>query len=584
MALLGGCCDSEAPVESDEQHSGVPLKVAGSSLFDEVAGTVGLDFSHFVGATGEYYFPEMAAAGVAVLDYDGDGDLDVYLLQGELLDKSKEFDQALFPPPAAHWPGNRLFRNEIVPEGALRFSDVTDKAGVGFRGYGMGVAVGDMDNDGDPDLYVTNYGRNVMYRNNGNATFTDITAESGTDDPRWNASAAFCDYDRDGDLDLFVTAYVSFNVKHNKTCSGLGGRRDFCGPTSYEPLMDRLFRNDGDGRFTDVTVAAGISQAFGSGLGVTCADFNGDGETDIYVANDQRANQLWINRGDGIFKEMALISGTAYNAAGVAEASMGVTAGDFDGDGDEDLFMTHLDAQTNTLYLNDGKGTFFDVTDQFRLGAVSMAFTGFGSEWFDYDNNGTLDLFVANGAVMMLASRIGESAYPYEQTNQLFRNDGDQGFSDISHQAGLVMQLREVSRGAAFGDIDNDGDVDIVVSNNNGPARLMINKMGNRNHWLRVRLVGTQSNRDGIGARVAILRPGKAPVWRRAHTDGSYLSANDIRVHFGLGTETALDGVAIRWPSGRNEVWRTARADTQVVLKEGTGESWDPDSAAAGGP
>ena len=319
---------------------------------------------------------------------------------------------------------------------------------MGHDGYGMGATVGDIDNDGDSDLYVTNFGPNVLYRNNGDGTFADITENSTTGDPLWSTSAAFLDYDRDGDLDLFVTNYVDFAMDNNKHCASAGGQRDYCGPRAYNAAPDRLYRNEGDGRFTDVTTAAGLDAAFGSGLGVVCADFNLDGWVDIYVANDQRENQLWINGGDGRFTDHGPLSGSAVNMNGKAESSMGVTAGDFDGDGDEDLFMTHLATETNTLYLNDGTANFIDATDRFDLGFSSRPFTGFGSEWFDYDNDGTLDLFVANGAVTLEESRIGKSEYPYEQTNQLFQNDGQRKFTDISTQSGPALALLEVSRGA----------------------------------------------------------------------------------------------------------------------------------------
>ena len=332
-------------------------------IFQEVAEKAGMKFSHFIGATGEFFFPENMGSGVALFDYDGDGDLDVYFLQGALLDANKSLKDFLFPPPSDDPPCNQLFRNQLVEEGRLRFADVTRQAGVGAEGYGMGAAVGDYDNDGNLDLYVTNFGPNVLYRNNGNDSFTDVTAQAGVDDVRWSAGAAFLDYDLDGDLDLFVTNYLDFTVKGNRKCPGPGGvGRDYCAPSVYQPLPDRLFRNQGNGEFTDITIAAGIGTAFGRGLGVVCADFDADGWIDIYVTNDGSANQLWINQGNGTFEDIALMSGTAYNANGAAEAGMGVTAGDFDNDGDKDLFMTHLTAESHTFYVNDGAANFHDAT------------------------------------------------------------------------------------------------------------------------------------------------------------------------------------------------------------------------------
>lgn len=568
LACLGGCEKAAPP---DKQLSG---QQATPAVFVEVAQETGLAFQHFLGATGQYYFPETTASGVALLDYDNDGDLDVYLLQGAMLEPGKAPRDSTFPPSADYRPGNRLFRNELVPDGRLRFIDVTESAGVGHDGYGMGAATGDFDNDGDTDLYVTNFGPNVFYRNNGDGSFTDITATTGTDDPRWSTSAAFLDYDHDGDLDLFLANYVVFTVSDHKRCAGKVGAHDYCGPTTYLPVPDRLFRNDGNGAFTDISREAGISRTFGPGLGVVCADLDADGWTDIYVANDGQPNQLWHNNRDGTFTDRGLMSGSAVNAFGVAEASMGVTAGDIDGDGDDDLFMSHLRNETNTLYLNDGQGNFDDVTDRFGLGAASRPFTGFGAQWFDYDNDGQLDLFIANGAVTAEPSQVDKSGFPYAQKNQLFRNLGGLRFEDVGDQAGPALALVETSRGAAFGDLDNDGDVDIVVSNANGPVRLLRNEIGNRQHWLGVRLQGVAANRDGAGARVAVLRRGKAPVWRRAGTDGSYLSASDGRVHFGLGEDAALEGVGVQWPGGQRERWAVSGVDQWLTLREGSGIPW----------
>ena len=558
------CSDGHGPEEPQQKSPPV---------FTEVAGQVGLDFEHFIGATGQYYLPEIMGAGVALFDFDNDGDLDIYALQGKILEAGKTESDALFSPPGRHWPGNRLFRNELEQTGRLEFTDVTEVAGVGHTGYAMGVAVGDIDNDGDLDLYITNYGSNVLYRNNGNSTFTDITESSGTDDTRWSTSASFLDFDRDQDQDLIVTSYVSFAGTNNKLCYARGLARDYCAPAAYLPVTDRLFRNDGD-HFTNVTAATGLDMAFGPGLGVTAADFDSNGWPDIYVANDLQANQLWMNDGDSEFRDGALVSGTAYNGHGAAEAGMGVTAGDFDNDGDDDLFVTHLKGQTNTLYININGDSFVDATDRWNLGASSLPFTGFGTAWFDYDNDSTLDLFIANGAVLIESVQAGASRYPYSQTNQLYRFNGQDSFVDISSGAGRAMQLDEVSRGAAFGDIDNDGDIDIVVTNNNGPLRLMRNEVGNRGNWLRLRLTGTRSPRDGTGSRVVLLNEGRAILWRRAHTDGSYLSASDSRVHIGLGD---LDGeleIGVEWMSGRREIWPVSAINTEMQLTEGTGKDW----------
>lgn len=538
-------------------------------IFEEVAAETGLVFEHLNGATGKFFLPEIMGSGTALFDYDSDGDLDVYLLQSTVLDQNKTPIQVRLPPKPGWKPGHRLFRNELVPEGRLRFVDLTEQAGVGHVGCGMGAAVADYDNDGDLDLYVTNFGPNVLYRNNGDGTFADVTDLSGAGDPRWSTSAAFLDYDRDGYLDLMVANYLDFTVEGNRICHGLS-IRDYCFPTVYRPQPDRLLQNRGNGKFADVTESAGLGTNFGAGLGVVSADFNDDGWIDIYVANDATPNQLWMNNANATFRDMGLLSGTAYNRDGKVEGSMGVTSADFDKDGDEDLFLTNLLEETHTLYLNNGQASFHDATGQFGLAHVTT-FTGFGTEWFDYDNDGNLDLFVANGAVHMIALP-QENHYAYDQKNQLFRNQGDGKYEETTLEAGTALQLSEVSRGASFGDIDNDGDVDILVTNNNGPARLLLNKIGARLHWLQVELRGVHGNRHGIGARVGVFRDGKPTLWRRAHTDGSYLSASDGRVHFGLGKDPVVKAVVVRWPSGETEKWNEGlQADSLLALRQGSG-------------
>jgi hypothetical protein len=528
-------------------------------MFREAAAGTGLRFQHFTGATGQFYLPEIMGSGVALIDYDGDGDLDVFLVQGTVLEPGK---------------GNRLFRNMLKETGKLQFVDVTEQAGLSSAdlshvGYGMGVAVGDYNNDGYPDLYVTNFGANTLYRNNGNGTFTDVTREAGVQDGGWSASAAFVDYDKDGYLDLYVTHYLDFTVRGNKECFDPAGERDYCSPTAYKPVLHRLFRNLRNGKFQDVTEAAGIAAAVGPGLGVTCADFNGDGWPDIYVANDGAANLLWLNNGNGTFREAALLAGVAYSADGVARAGMGVTAGDFDGTGNESILVTNLTREGAALYRNHGRGEFSDATLEFGLYQPTFPYTGFGVGWFDYDNDGRPDLFISNGAVAIMESLRG-TPYPFHQRNLLFHNEGAK-FRETSAEAGPPFQLSEVGRGAAFGDIDNDGRIDIVVSNNNGPVRVLLNQTEPRGHWLEVRLQGVNSNRDGIGARVAVLRPGQRPLWRRVHTDGSYLSASDVRVHFGLGDRPA-DRVLVEWPDGLKETWDRVPGDSLVTLREGTGK------------
>jgi len=549
-------------------------KLPSPPLFSEVAEEVGLKFHHFAGTTGQYYMPEIMGAGVALFDYDNDGDLDVYLVQGTMLDPAQNPRNAKIPPPPGWKPGNRLFRNLLSETGKLAFVDVTETAGVGHVGYGMGVAVGDYDNDGFQDLYVTNFGHNVLYHNNGDGTFTDVTARAGVDDPRWSASAAWVDYDRDGRLDLFVTNYLDFSVKGNKQCYASTGERDYCTPKTYQPVPARLFRNRGDGTFEDVTEASGIGASIGPGLGVVCADFNGDGWPDIYVANDGAAAHLWINQRDGTFKEKGLLSGTAYNAEGAPQAGMGVAAGDFDNDGDEDILKTNLSNEGCNLYVGNGRGDFYDATAEFGLLQPTFPYTGFGTEWFDFDNDGNLDLLIANGAVNRMESLRG-NPYPFNQKNLLFRNEGDgKKFRDMTGAAGPAFALSEVSRGAAFGDVNNDGAIDVVIANNNGPARLLLNQTRslNHNHWLLVRLEAANGNRFALGAKLEVRLRGRK-LFRRAHTDGSYLSANDVRVHFGLGEDTKIEKLIVNWPDGRQEEWNRLEIDRIVTIRQGTGSS-----------
>jgi hypothetical protein len=508
-------------------------------------------------------------SGVALLDYDNDGDLDIFLVQSTVLEPGKTAKDARFPPPREAKPGNRLFRNLLKETGRLRFEDVTEKAGLAHSAYGMGAAVADFDNDGYPDLYVTNFGSNILYRNNGDGTFTDVTAQAGVAAGGWSTSATFLDYDRDGYLDLYVARYLDFTVRGNRECFSPAGDRDYCAPSAYKAVLPRLFRNLQNGTFRDVTQSAGLAAAAGPGLGVAAADFDGDGWPDLYVANDGAANLLWLNNRNGTFREAALLSGAAYSADGVARAGMGVAAGDFDASGNESILVTNLSREGATLFRNHGAAQFMDATLQFGLYRPTYPSTGFGVEWFDYDNDGRPDLFIANGAVTMVESLRG-TPYPFNQRNLLLHNEGTT-FRDVSGDAGAPFQLSEVGRGAAFGDVDNDGRVDVVVANNNGPVRLLLNQTEAGNHWLGVRLQAARGNRDGIGARVAAVPSGAKPIWRRVHTDGSYLSASDIRVHFGLGHAAQVD-VWVDWPDGSKESWARVQGDSVITLRQGTGK------------
>ncbi len=543
--------------------------VADSPLFREGAASAGLAFRHVSGAAGRYHLPEIMGAGGALFDYDVDGDLDVLLLQGRSLEGRE-----------AQTDSHRLFRNDLPASGGvpstLRLTDVTARAGFARGDYGMGAAVGDYDNDGDPDFYVTNYGPNRLYRNNRDGTFTDVTraAGNGLDDPRWSTSASFSDYDADGDLDLFVANYVDFTVAGAKRCYDPTGARDYCGPLQFRPVPDRLFRNNGDGTFTNVSESSGITSADGPGLGVVGADFNQDGRSDFYIANDGVANQLWLNQGDGRFVDDALLAGVAYNGEGGPEGSMGVAVGDADNDGDLDIVVSNITRESHAFYRNLGRGAFEDARVAAGLATPTASYTGFGTDWFDYDQDGRLDLFVANGAVTILEVLRGDP-FPFRQRNQLLRNLGGGRFEDVTRGAGAAFELSEVSRGAAFGDIDNDGDVDVLVTNNGGPVRLLLNQTASRNHWLQVRLEGVEDNRQGLGARVGLRRDDGTTIWRRARTDGSYLSASDPRVHFGLGL-TAVEAVVVEWPRGLKETWTDITPNRIVTLRQGSGATSDP--------
>ena len=539
--------------------------------FREAAAESGLVFRHTNGAAGRYYMPEIMGSGVALFDYDNDGDLDVYLVQGRAVAGTSS--------PAG---GNRLFRNGLVgpaSSGVLHFTDVTDQAGVGVAAVGMGVAVGDIDNDGWRDLYVTNFGSNVLYRNNGNGTFTDVTAAAGVDDPRWSTSAAFLDYDRDGDLDLIVVNYVAFSVSGDKVCTDHAGARDYCPPGAYAPVPARLFRNDGSGTFTDVTVASGVSRGYGAGLGVAVGDFDRDGWPDIYVANDAMANQVWMNQRNGTFEDRGFLSGAAVNAGGRPEGSMGIALGDPDNDGDDDLFITNIATETHAMYINDGQGNFDDARVRTGLAMSTAEMTGFGTNWLDYDNDGRLDLIVGNGAVNII-ERLRGQPVPYRQHNLLFHNEGQGTLRDVSEQAGSEFSRLDVARGLATGDVDNDGDVDVVIANNNAPVRLLLNQTtggvgrtsGPGAHWIEVSLSASSGNRFAIGGRVGIVREGQPVLWRRVRTDGSYLSANDDRIHVGLGTSDRVRAIEVEWPDGLRESFTGIAIDRMVSLERATGQ------------
>ncbi|HSR67769.1 MAG TPA: CRTAC1 family protein [Acidobacteriota bacterium] len=539
----------------------VPGQETDGKVFLDATVASGLDFVQRHSGSQIKLLPDIMGGGAAFIDVDQDGDLDIYLTQARLLGEA--------PDPAL---SDQLFLNVSVGGQGPQFKNVTASAGIAATGFGMGVACGDVDNDGYPDLYVTNWGPNQLWMNKGDGTFRLAPAQGGLDDPRFSTSASFFDYDRDGLLDLFVTNYVDMSLENKVDCFADNSAPDYCGPDAYKAVPDRLLRGKGGGEFQDVTSQAGIDSAFGAGLGVVTADFNGDGWIDIYVANDGDPNQLWINQKDGTFRDEALLAGVALNAGGQAEAGMGVDASDFDGDGDPDIFVTHLMEESNTLYVNQGQGFFEDGTIASGLHLPSLPYTAFGTAFLDYDNDGNPDLLSLNGAVRVDQRLLAAGdPFPLGQPNQLFRNTGGGRFEDVSRHAGEAFQLSEVSRGAALGDVDNDGDTDLLVGNVNGPARLLINQVGTRQSWIGLRLLG-RGGRDMLGAQVTVRPSQGTPLVRQSRSDGSYCSCRDPRVLVGLGARKGPFKAEILWPDGSRESFGDLASQRYHTLRQGEGQ------------
>ncbi len=520
-----------------------------SVQFVDVAAAVGIDFVHTNGMSSEKRLPETTGSGCAFFDYDGDDDLDLYLVNSGDLSVGR----------VDAW--NHLYRNE-----GGSFVNVTEEAAAIGAGYGMGVVAGDYDSDGDSDLYLTNWDADILYRNDG-GRFARAEQGAGLRNPAWGTSASFLDYDRDGDLDLYVANYVHFTLDSQLWC----GRRDLelrftCDPRGFEPVLDRLFRNEGDGTFTDAGREAGIIHA-GNGLGVVSADFDGDGDTDIYVANDLTPNLLYDNQGDGSFVESGLHKGVAMSADGRSQAGMGVDAGDYDNDGDLDLFVSNYQLDNNDVYRNDGD-FFQELSARVGIGQISLNYLGFGAGFFDYDNDGWLDLFIANGHVHDNIALYDELV-TYEQRAQVFQGDGRGRFVERTQELGSGLAASYVGRGSAFGDYDRDGDLDVALMSSGRRSALLRNDGGNAGNWLQVQLEGVRSNRDGLGARVTVEAAGLNLI-REVKSGSSFLSSSQTAVFFGLGWIDLVEDVEIRWPSGTVQVVQQIAVNQTIKIVEAT--------------
>jgi hypothetical protein len=536
-------CRQAAPVSSG---------TVGPPWFEEIATRAGIDFVHRSGHGTKHYLPEIMGGGAALFDMDNDGLLDLYLVQsGSLAETSSG-------------TGSRLYHNR----GNGTFEDVTERSGAEVHGYGMGVAAGDFDNDGYTDLYVTGYGRNVLLKNDGRGHFVDVTAKAGVAGAGWSTSAAFLDYDGDGALDLFVVHYLNWKATAEVGCFSLTGVPDYCSPASYDlPSASTLFHNNGNGTFTDVSDKAGILAAVGNGLGVVAGDFDGDGRVDVFVANDRTPHHLWLNQGNGRFRESALAAGCALDQDGTAKSGMGVYAVDADDDGDLDLLVVNLDGESDSFFRNQGR-FFVDDTVSVGLRTPTRPFTRFGTALIDFDNDGALDLYEANGRVGRQS--VMYSSDPYAEPSVLLRGFPGPRFEMVQPRGGTAAELIASSRGAAFGDIDNDGGVDIVVVNRDARPYVLHNIVKARGHWVELRAL--DHGRDALGAEIT-MTIGARTIHRGVRAAYSYLASNDPRVHVGLGPETAVRNVVVRWADGAREAFGDVPGDRMVEIRRGTGRA-----------
>ena len=526
---------------------------AQSLVFKDVADNQLLNFVHDHGGTGEKYYVETMGSGVCLFDYDNDGDLDAYFLQGASL---------------PGWDKEIILENKLYRNDGRKWIDVTEKAGVGDKNYGIGCACADYDNDGDTDLYVTNYGPDVLYHNDGDGTFTDVTLDVGIDNPHWASSAAFFDSDNDGWLDLYVTNYVEVSIENNPWCGEpVQGERAYSDPDFFEGVEDMFYHNDGQGNFSDWSGRSGINKARGKGLGVVPGDIDNDGDMDLYIANDKVMNLLFINDGLGHFTEKALFTGVGFNENGRAEAGMGVDFGDVNRDGWLDLFVTNFSGETNTLYLNEKNGFLIDATFRTGLGYPSIHLLGFGTKFVDLDLDGWLDIFVVNGHVIDNIKLFNRD-YQHAQQKQIFINRGNETFLDQTKNIGGDLLEPTVGRGAAFGDIDNDGDIDIAISNNNGKANLLLNEGKPKGHWIGFKLEGKTCNREAIGSKLKITTDSGVQVaW--VNPAASYLSSNDLRVLFGLGPDEMVTSLEVQWPGFGKDLFENITCNSYYKIVQG---------------
>ncbi len=554
IALLGVILRETVFAGQSTKSQDAPIPVR----FTDVRKEAGITFLQDSTQTEEKYYLETMGTGVGWLDYNQDGLMDLFFVQSAATEAYKP----------THPLRSALYRNN----GDGTFTDVTAKAGVGGEGhYGQGVAVGDYDNDGYPDLYVTGYGRAILYHNNGDGTFTDVTAKAGVaDEGQWSTSAGWFDYDKDGWLDLVVTNYIDWAPKNNLWCGDRRpGYRSYCNPNNYKGEKTKLYHNNHDGTFTDVSDISGVGKPESKGMGVVLADFNGDGWPDIAIANDTWPNFLFLNKHDGTFQDVSLVSGMAASEDGRYEAGMGIDAADVDGDGWLDLYITHLDFELNRLYHNNHDGTFDDYTYRSGLGNKAMLYSGVSTKFLDYDNDGWEDIVQLNSA-MLDNVQLYHSEVSYKEPLLMFRNIGKGIFENVSKSLGPDFQRSIAGRGIATADYDNDGDLDIAINNRGDYPELLRNDGGNANHWLEILLIGTRSNRDGIGASLKLTSEGFVHV-EQAKGGMGYMSASDPRIFFGLGKRTKIDSLEITWPSGQVDKLTSVPVDKIIAVKEGSG-------------